>query len=100
MAELAKGVAGARFEDSKFVKPSAIPEPTRSMLLSAKDGDMLPPTTTGDGVELYAVCGRRGVAVNDAQRSKTQEELQFKQLEMLAQRHMRNLRQDAHIENR
>ena len=100
MAELAKGVAGARFEDTKFVKPSAIPEPTRSMLLSAKDGDMLPPTTTGDGVELYAVCGRRGVAVNDAQRSKAQEELQFKQLEMLAQRHMRNLRQDAHIENR
>jgi hypothetical protein len=38
--------------------------------------------------------------VNDAQRTKTQEQLQFKQLEMLAQRHLRNLRQDAHIENR
>ena len=46
------------------------------------------------------MCGRRGVAVNDAQRTKAQEDLQFKQLEMLAQRHMRNLRQDAHIEYR
>ena len=47
-----------------------------------------------------ALCGRRGVAANDAQRTKAQEELQSKQLEMLAQRHMRNLRQDAHIEHR
>jgi peptidyl-prolyl cis-trans isomerase SurA len=100
MGELAKGVPGARFEDMKFVKPSAVPEPTRSMLLSAKDGDMLPPTTTAAGIELYAVCGRRGPTVNEAQRTKTQEQLQFKQLEMLAQRHLRNLRQDAHIENR
>jgi peptidyl-prolyl cis-trans isomerase SurA len=100
MSELAKGVAGSRFEDVKFLRPSAVPEPTRSMLLSAKDGDMLPPTTTAAGIELYAVCGRRGVAVNDAQRNKTQEDLQYKQLDALAQRHMRNLRQDAHIEYR
>ena len=44
MGELAKGRPGARFEDMKFVEPSAVPEPTRSMLLSAKDGDMLPHT--------------------------------------------------------
>ena len=100
MGELAKGVPGARFEDMKFLRPSAVAEPTRSMLLSAKDGDILPPTTTATGIELYAVCGRRSVAVNDAQRTKTQEALQFKQLDMLAQRHMRNLRQDAHIEYR
>ena len=84
----------------KFIKPATVPEPTRSMLLSAKDGDMLPPSTTTAGVEIYAVCGRRTVAANDAQRTKTQEELQSKQLEILAQRHMRNLRQDAHIEYR
>jgi peptidyl-prolyl cis-trans isomerase SurA len=100
MGELAKAVPGARFEDMKFVKPSAVPEPTRSMMLSAKDGDILPPTTTAAGIELYAVCGRRAQAANDAQRSKTQEELQFKQLDLLAQRHLRNLRQDAHIEHR
>ncbi len=100
MGELAKGVPGARFEDMKFLRPSAVSEPTRSMLLSAKDGDILPPTTTATGIELYAVCGRRSVAVNDAQRTKAQEVLQFKQLDMLAQRHMRNLRQDAHIEYR
>jgi peptidyl-prolyl cis-trans isomerase SurA len=100
LGDLAKGVAGAKFEDMKFIKPATIPEPTRSMLLSAKDGDMLPPSTTNAGIEIYAVCGRRSVVGNDAQRTKTQEELQGKQLDILAQRHMRNLRQDAHIEYR
>jgi peptidyl-prolyl cis-trans isomerase SurA len=100
LAELAKSVPGAKLEEMRFIKPSAISEPTRSMLLSAKDGDMLPPSTTATGVEVYAVCGRRAAVANDAQRTKTQEELQYKQLESLAQRHMRNLRQDAHIEHR
>ena len=100
LGDLAKGVSGAKFEDLKFIKPATVPEPTRSMLLSAKDGDMLPPSTTAAGVEIYAVCGRRTVAANDAQRNKTQEDLQSKQLDILAQRHMRNLRQDAHIEYR
>lgn len=100
LGDLAKSVASAKFDEMRFIKPSSVPEPTRSMLLSAKDGDMLPPSTTNAGIELYAVCGRRTLAANDAQRTKTQEDLQYKQLESLAQRHMRNLRQDAHIEYR
>lgn len=100
MADLAKSVPGAKLDDLRFIKPSTIQEPTRSMLLATKDGDVLPPSTTGAGVEVYAVCGRRTVAANDAQRTKTQEELQYQQLDGLAQRHMRNLRQDAHIEYR
>jgi peptidyl-prolyl cis-trans isomerase SurA len=100
MAELAKGVSEARFTDMKFVKPSAIPEPTRTMLLGAKDGDMLPPATTASGVEVYALCGRRAVAGNEAARTKALQELQTKELEVLARRHMRNLRQEADIEHR
>ena len=100
LGDLAKTVPGAKLEDMRFIKPATVPEPTRSMLLSAKDGDMLPPSTTNAGVEIYAVCGRRTTLANDAQRTKTQEELQYQQLESLAQRHMRNLRQDAHIEYR
>lgn len=100
LGDLAKSAAGAKLDELRFIKPSTVPEPTRSMLLSAKDGDMLPPATTSAGVELYAVCGRRTISANDAQRTKTQEDLQYQQLDSLAQRHMRNLRQDAHIEYR
>ena len=100
MAELAKAVPDARFTDMKFVKPTAIPEPTRTMLLGAKEGDVLPPATTTSGVEIYALCGRRVAAGNEAARTKALQELQTKELEVLARRHMRNLRQDAAIEYR
>jgi peptidyl-prolyl cis-trans isomerase SurA len=100
LGELAQTIPGAKLDELRYIKPSTIAEPTRSMLLSAKDGDMLPPAATAAGMEVYAVCGRRAIVANEAQRSKTQEELQTKQLETLAQRHMRNLRQDAHIEYR
>src|SRR5207244_8920171 len=51
-AGLAKTISDARFEDLKAVKPSSIPEPTRSMLLGAKDGDILPPATAAAGIEV------------------------------------------------
>jgi peptidyl-prolyl cis-trans isomerase SurA len=68
------------------------------MLLSAKDNDVLPPVTTSAGVELYAVCGRRPIGGSDAQRTRALNELQSKELDILARRHMRNLRQEANIE--
>jgi peptidyl-prolyl cis-trans isomerase SurA len=100
MAEAAKSAPEARFTDMKFVKPTTIPEPTRTMLLGAKEGDILPPATTAAGVEIYALCGRRAAAGNEAARSKALQELQTKELEVLARRHMRNLRQEADIEYR
>ena len=73
---------------------------TRSMLLNAKDGDVLPPTTSSAGVEVYAVCGRRTIKADEKLREKAQEELAQKEFEIVAKRHLRDLRQDAHIEFR
>jgi peptidyl-prolyl cis-trans isomerase SurA len=98
MAELAKATPDTRFEDMKYVKPGAIAEPMRSMLLSAKDDDVLPPVTTGGGVEIYAVCGRRAIRGSEEQRTKALMELQGKELDVLARRHLRNIRQEANIE--
>lgn len=100
MASAAQGISDVKFDDLKYVKPSAIVEPTRSMLLNAKDGDILPPTTASAGIEIYAVCGRRAVKGDETQRTKAQEELQAKEYEILAKRHLRDLRQDALIEFR
>jgi peptidyl-prolyl cis-trans isomerase SurA len=100
MAGLVKDAAAAKFEEGKFVKPSSIAEPTRSMLLAAKDGDILPPATAAGGVELYALCGRRAANADAKQREKAQGELQQREFEIMATRYMRNLRQDANIEYR
>jgi len=100
MAGLAREAGDARHEDLKYVKPSSISEPTRSLLLSAKDGDMLPPTTSAQGIEVYAVCSRRPIAVDEKEREKAEGELAQKEFEIVGKRYLRDLRQDAHIEYR
>jgi peptidyl-prolyl cis-trans isomerase SurA len=67
------------------------------MLLSAKDNEVLPPVTTAAGVDLYAVCGRRTVG-DDSQRLQAKQLLQSKELSALAERHLRNAKQEANIE--
>lgn len=100
MAALTKGQANARFEDLGFKKVSAVTEPTRSLLGSAKEGEMLPPNLTAAGVELYAVCGKRSVKVDDDKRQAAESQLQAKEFEKHAQRYMHDLRKDALIEMR
>lgn len=98
-ASLGKEI-GAKFEDLGMTKPSAVPEPTRSLLLNAKDGEMVPPNMSSKGVELYAVCSRKVIKADEQVREQVAQELQQKEFEVLAERHLRDLRQDAHIEYR
>jgi peptidyl-prolyl cis-trans isomerase SurA len=96
MAGLARE-ANARFEDMKYIKPSTISEPTRSMLLNARDGDVLPPMAAPAGIEIYAICGRRSIKADEKERERAQEELAQKEFEIMAKRQLRDLRQDARI---
>jgi peptidyl-prolyl cis-trans isomerase SurA len=97
---IATGVAGAKFEELGRRRPSQIPEPTRTLLLNALDGEMLPPTLSEGTVELWAVCTRNVVKAADNQRSEAEGELKQKEFEVLGKRHLKDLRQDAHIEYR
>jgi peptidyl-prolyl cis-trans isomerase SurA len=99
-AQLAATLPGAKFEDLKYIKPSAVSEPTRSFLTSAKDGEMLPPQTSTAGIDVYTVCGRRELKADDKKREEAQAQLQSQEYEQLAKRYLRDLRQDALIERR
>jgi peptidyl-prolyl cis-trans isomerase SurA len=100
IATAAKRVPDARLESLGARKPSSVAEPTRSMLLNAKEGDLLPPTVGAEGVELYAVCGKTVVKASEEKRSAAQDELRQREFELLARRHLKDLRQDASIEFR
>lgn len=97
---IASGVAGAKFEELGRRRPSQIAEPTRTLLLNAADGEMLPPTLGEGSVELWAVCGRTVVKAADNQRNEAEGELKQKEFDLLSKRHLKDLRQDAHIEYR
>jgi len=99
-AQVVAGIPGARFEDLGKRSAGQFPEPTRSMLLNAKEGEMLPPAVEGDGISMFAVCGRSAVKDQDEKRTAAEGELRQKELEVLAKRYLKDLRQDAHIEYR
>lgn len=98
--ELAKQIPGARFQDMGFLRAAAIPEPTRSMLLNARDGDVLPPAVAQGGVELWVLCGRKVVTANQQKREEAEQELRQKEFEIMAKKHLKDLRNDAAIEYR
>ncbi len=92
--------AGGRYEDLGPRKPDTLPEPTRSLLLNASDGDLLPASVSQGGVELWALCGRKAGSGDTSARDAAQNELRQKEFEVLAQKHLKDLRQDAAIEIR
>ena len=99
-AAAAMGVAGARFEDLGKRRPSTIPEPTRTLLVNAADGEMLPPTVNDGSIELWVVCGRETVKASETQRNQAEGQLKQKEFELMAKRYLKDLREDAHIEYR
>jgi peptidyl-prolyl cis-trans isomerase SurA len=77
-----------------------VAQPTRAILLATKEGQMTPPTITSSGIELYVVCARRSVNRNDKQRQEVRSKLLSQEYDILARRHLRDLRQDAFVEHR
>lgn len=77
-----------------------VPQPTRAILLASDEGQMTPPTITSSGIELYVVCAKRSVNRNDEQRQKVRSKLLSEEYDILAKRHLRDLRQEAFVEYR
>lgn len=99
LPSLANKLQGARHEVLGSRRPANFQEPTKSMLSNAKTGDMLPPNLVSQGIELLAVCERRVVKADEKRRQEAAAELRQKEFEILARRLLRDLQQNAIIEN-
>lgn len=100
MENVIKGFRRATVKDIGRKTSDVLPQPTRAILANAKAGQMTPPTITASGIELYAVCGRKSVVSDRKQRQVVRNKLREQEYKILAQRHLRDLRQDAYIEYR
>ncbi|MEO1265076.1 MAG: SurA N-terminal domain-containing protein [Pseudomonadota bacterium] len=98
--QLAARLPGAQFRDMGQVNVNKLQEPTRSMILSANDNQMLPPSLGRGGVELYAVCSKTAAKQSLEKRNKASRSIRQKEMNRLGQRHLANLRRDALIERR
>ena len=79
---------------------AACPNRPAASCLSAHDDELLPATIGENGVELWAVCGRKLVKAADSKRETAQNELRQKEFEIVSKKHLKDLRTDAHIEYR
>ncbi|MGH1417571.1 MAG: SurA N-terminal domain-containing protein [Hyphomicrobiaceae bacterium] len=105
---LVKSVSGARFEDLGTRPAGSIAEPTRTMLLNAQPGEMLPASVAAGGVELWILCDRTAAGgatagpgpSASAGASSAGDKEKKREFDLLSQRHLKDIRQDAHIEYR
>jgi len=93
---LARDAQNAVFKDLGKISAAKISEPARSLLMQARDNEMLPPLTKQEGVVLYAVCGRDA----DSAKKKARSVLQRREFSIMQQRHLADIKRDAHIEYR
>ncbi len=70
------------------------------MLLNASEGDLLPASVGQGGVELWALCSKKALAADTSKRENAENELRQREFEVLAQKHLKDLRKDAAIEYR
>ncbi len=77
-----------------------LPAPTNVIISDMKTGEITPPQPIAEGIEMYAVCGRKQVAQNNKERQKMLGEMRQKAFQLRAKRYLSDIRQDAHIEIR
>jgi peptidyl-prolyl cis-trans isomerase SurA len=98
--DLAKGVEGASVKTLTDQQPASLAQPARLLVMSAKVGQMTPPTLVQSAVEVYAVCGKRTMVGDTKLREETERKLLNQEMIIRAERLLRDLRQDAFIEYR
>jgi peptidyl-prolyl cis-trans isomerase SurA len=91
---------GAKHEDLGVRRAATIPEPARTMLLNAQEGEAVPPMPTATGLEIFVLCGRKVITADESKRTEVASELRQQEFELLARRHLKDLKEDAHIEYR
>jgi peptidyl-prolyl cis-trans isomerase SurA len=95
---LVDGIDGAAVKDVGKKTSEQFPMPLKSLLIATDAGKMTPPQITSGGIEVYAVCQRQDIASNNKQRAEVKSRLRQQEFQLLARRHLRDLRQDAFVE--
>lgn len=99
LGELVKGVRGATVRNVPG-STDQLPQPARSLVQSAKVGQVTPANIMGNTVEFYAVCGRKAAKDDPKQREDAERKLMSQEFALRAKRLLRDMRQDAFIEYR
>ena len=96
MDEMSKQVGGAS-GDLGEVKVSDLPTDLRNVVANLSIGQASRPISRPDGIAILMVCSRKGEGIN---RQAIEDGLRRERIDMLARRHLRDLRKAANVEMR
>lgn len=77
-----------------------MPSPINLILSDMKAGQITPPQPTDKGLEMYAVCDRQQVTIDNKKRTEVLAKLRQDAFQMRAARYLKDIRTEAHIEYR
>jgi len=97
---LTKDAKGFKVKTLDDQLPGDLGQPSRTLVMNAKLGQMTPPTLTGSAIEAYAVCGKHAIKGDPKKREETQLKLLEQEYGIRAEGLLRDMRQDAFIEYR
>ncbi|HZR62849.1 MAG TPA: SurA N-terminal domain-containing protein [Xanthobacteraceae bacterium] len=103
-ANCAEGIPFARALNEVAVRDqitkfsSDLPEQSRAILDGIEVGHLTPPETTAEGVQMFAVCGKRQTKNDTPGKKQIRDEMFEKKFGAKAKRYLAQLRRDAMIE--
>ena len=101
-----EGLALAKEYSEVVVKPLGIrllpelPQPIQTSLANVDVGRLGKPVSTGNGIEIFAVCDKREIKSDAVARNQIESDLRNKEGEMMSRRYLRDLRRNAVIDYR
>jgi peptidyl-prolyl cis-trans isomerase SurA len=100
LSTLTRDIKGFKVKALEDQLPDSLGQPTRTLVMNAKIGQMTPPTLSGSAIEAYAVCGKHEIKGDPEKRQQAQRKLMEQEFGIRAEGLLRDMRQDAFIEYR
>lgn len=101
LAGAASAIPGARLEDLGQRSADAITNPVvRELLSKSSIGKPIPPQIDGGNVDVWVLCGRERVAGGGQQQRSRDADPRQKEFELLARRHLNDLKREVRVEYR
>jgi peptidyl-prolyl cis-trans isomerase SurA len=103
-ADCTSGIAFARALDEVAVRDQVIkfsadlPKPSRDILDGTEMGHLTPPERTAEGLQMFAVCGKRQTKNDTPEEKKVRDEMFQKKFGAKAAAYLKKLRREAMIE--
>jgi peptidyl-prolyl cis-trans isomerase SurA len=83
----------------QVIKFSAdLPQQLRAIVDGTEVGHLTPPETTNDGIQMFAVCGKRETKTDTPEKKQIRDEMFEKKFGAKAKRYLQELRSQAMIE--